>query len=121
MSFLIVDDDEIVRKLIVKMLKDEKYEIIQATNGKKALNILAENKDIQLVITDLIMPEMEGIETITHIKKDYPHIKIMAISGGGKGSPNSYLSIAKRLGANETLSKPFVKHQLLNGIKALGF
>ena len=119
MKILIVDDDDVVRQLILKILKSENYEVIQAVNGKDALNVLTEQKNIQLVITDLIMPEMEGIETINHVKKEFPHIKILAISGGGKGSPYSYLNIAKRLGADSTLSKPFVKQQLLDAINEL--
>jgi len=65
------------------------------------------------------MPEKKGIETIRELKQDYSHIKILAISDGGKGSAQDYLRIAKCIGANLIISRPFVKQELLSAIQEL--
>ena len=65
------------------------------------------------------MPDQEGLETIMEIKRDYPHIKVLAISGGGKLATGDYLSMAGRLGADFTLRKPFFKQELLDAVQEL--
>jgi DNA-binding NarL/FixJ family response regulator len=72
-----------------------------------------------LIITDLIMPEKEGIETIMELKKDFPDVKIIAISGGGRSKPESYLNLAKQLGAKRVFPKPIDREELLNAIREL--
>jgi len=82
------------------------YDISLAENGIQATDLLKENK-YDLVIMDVIMPEKEGIETLIEIKKIYPELKIIIMSGGGKIGPQSYLKIAKAVGADEVIEKPF--------------
>jgi len=119
MKVLVIDDDAAVRKFICTTLLRANHTVLDADNGSTGLMLLHENRDISLVITDLIMPEKEGIETIIDIKQLYPAIKIMAISGGGKVGPENYLVLANALGANTTLKKPFSGQELLHAIEHL--
>lgn len=119
MRILIIDDDAEIRDMVCRILSDENYETFAAANGKEGLELLSESSNFDIVITDLIMPEKEGIETIREIKKDFSHIKILAISGGGKDSAEGYLQIAKGVGADLTLCKPFIKQDLLEAIKKI--
>jgi YesN/AraC family two-component response regulator len=72
-----------------------------------------------IVITDIIMPDKEGIEMITELKRDYPRIKIIAMSGGGRSGPQNYLEMAKHLGASRTLAKPFKHSDLIGAVQEL--
>ena len=119
MRILVIEDDAEVRGMICKVLNKEDYDVVEAENGNEAFKLLNSEANIDLVITDIIMPEKEGIETILELNKDYPHIKILAISGGGKGSAQDYLSMAKGMGADVTLKKPFVKQELLEAVQEL--
>jgi len=119
MRVLVIDDDVDVREMICKMLAGEDYDVLAAANGKEGMEIIKSEPEINIVITDLIMPEKEGIETIQEIKRDFPHIRILAISGGGRGSAQDYLALAKGMGANLTLNKPFVKHELLKAVNEI--
>lgn len=113
---LIIDDDLQIREMLRQMLEFEGYEVIEASNGKDALK-LQQGTPADLVITDLIMPEKEGIETIRDLRKMFPEIKIIAMSGGGVVGPESYLKIAKSLGAQKTFVKPIERKVLLDGIR----
>lgn len=111
---LIVDDHSIIRKTIQDILKDESYEIEEASNGLEALQ-LQKKKPFNLIITDIIMPKMEGIELIIKLKRDFPDVKIIAISGGKP----YYLYIAKKLGTNHVFTIPFDQKELLETVKKL--
>ncbi len=113
---LVIDDDVQIREMLRQMLEFEGYEVIEAANGKEALK-LQQQTPADLVITDLIMPEKEGIETIRELREIFPEIKIIAMSGGGVVGPESYLKIAKSLGAQKTFVKPIERKILLNGIR----
>ena len=116
---LVVEDDDQIRTLIKKMLEGEKeYEVAEAENGVVAVK-LARKTEFDLIITDIIMPEKEGIETIKEIRQMYPMIKIIAISGGGRIGPYDYLDLAKRLGAKKVLEKPFDLKEMLVAVKEL--
>jgi CheY-like chemotaxis protein len=117
MQILVIEDDVEVRKMISRILNDEGYQIFEANNGKQGLELLATTTNVELVITDIIMPEKDGIETIRELKQNYPAIKILAISGGGKVNAQNYLNIAKVMRVNSILSKPFTKSELLEAIK----
>jgi len=119
MKILVIEDDADVRKYISTLLKRENYTVYEADNGVNGLFILQAQKDISVVITDLIMPEKEGIETISEITKQYPSIKIIAISGGGQVGPENYLVLADALGAHTTLTKPFTGQELIRAIHNL--
>ncbi|MDZ7723187.1 MAG: response regulator [candidate division KSB1 bacterium] len=113
MQVLIVEDDASIRRMIRKMLDREGYHVLEAVNGYYALKMLQKHSGIGLVITDIVMPEKEGLETIQEIKEMNPLTRIIAISGGGKIDAENYLVLARHLGADATLSKPFHKDDLL--------
>ncbi|MBZ4220049.1 MAG: response regulator [Chlorobium sp.] len=119
MKILVIDDDAAVRKFITLILQRKKHTVLEADNGVNGLKLLQEHQDISVMITDLIMPEKEGIETIIEVRQQYPGIKILAISGGGKVSPDNYLVIADALGAHSTLKKPFSGQELIQAIENL--
>jgi CheY-like chemotaxis protein len=114
-SVLIIDDDSAVRKMLRVMLEGSGYQISEAENGLAALNH-PDLASFDLVITDLIMPEQEGIETIREIRNKFPGKKILAMSGFYGAQ---YLEAARMLGANATLAKPFRQNQLLQEIERL--
>ena len=111
---LIVDDNIMMRKLIRNIFSDHDYDFEEAENGLEGLEI-ARKFDIDLVITDIIMPKMEGIELIMHLKRDFPNIKIVAISGGKP----YYLYMAKKLGIEKIFTKPLNIQEFLIAVKKL--
>jgi len=115
---LVVEDDASLRRTLMRLLATAGYPAAEAAHGREALQRMAE-RPADLVISDLIMPEMEGIETIRRLRIDYPAVKIIAISGGGRASPDCYLDIAAKVGANKLLSKPFTPWELLDTIREL--
>jgi DNA-binding NtrC family response regulator len=115
---LIVDDDATLRRLLGQTLTEQGYEIQSADNGAVALRLLRE-QPVDLLITDIIMPDVEGLETIVTCRKEHPALKILAISGGGRLSAADYLPVARGLGATETLAKPFSVEQLLEIVQRL--
>lgn len=115
---LVIDDDWQMREMMHQALARAGYDVAEAPNGKVGMNIHRENP-VDLVITDLIMPEKEGIETIRELRRDYPGLKIIAISGGGRAGADGYLSVAKTIGADYTLSKPFDLKKILDAVEEL--
>lgn len=113
---LVVDDDPNIRQMLRSMLEREGYDVEAAANGRECLEFFR-SAPAELVITDIIMPEQEGIETIRQLRADYPNCKIIAISGGGRIGPSDYLSMAKLLGATHTLAKPFDRAQLILAVR----
>jgi YesN/AraC family two-component response regulator len=113
-----MEDDDQMRTIIRKMLERAGYKVLEAPDGNVGIRLFRENP-VDLVITDIIMPEKEGIETILELKRDFPETKVIAISGGGRGAPKEYLKIAKKLGVQRTLAKPFEKEDLLRAVKEL--
>lgn len=115
---LLIEDDPQIRKLFKIKLSSEGYEVIDAPDGKEGLR-LYRMEIPDLVITDLVMPVKEGIEVITELKKDFPDVRIIAISGGGRNNPEIYLNIAKHLGAQKIFTKPVDWPELIAGVKGL--
>lgn len=118
-AILVIEDEEDIRQMICDILEDEGYDTIQAANGIEGIETLRRVPEIGTIITDLLMPEKEGIETITEIRKDFPRLRILAISGGGICMPENYLNLARAMGANATLSKPFGRKELLDAMENL--
>jgi len=119
-NILIIDDDIFLRELIKDILIDYPVNIFEAGNGDQGLELLKQ-EPIHLVITDIIMPEKEGLESIIEIIQKYPGIKILAISGGGSTGSEQYLEMASNLGAHATLAKPFDKDDLLEKLNELTY
>jgi len=115
---LIIDDDEQIVDMLSQTLEREGYDIATASDGDEGLDRFRENP-ADLIITDLIMPEKEGIEIIIELRATYPNIKIIAISGGARTAPEEYLALAKGLGAQHTFTKPVNRDELLSAIHEL--
>jgi CheY-like chemotaxis protein len=117
-SILVVDDEPGIRELLCLMLEGAGHTVVSAEDGVQAPKVLAA-QPIQVVITDLLMPERDGLEFITEIRKKFPEIKIIAMSGGGHIARDSYLRIAKNFGAHVLLEKPFSQSGVLGAIEAV--
>ena len=117
---LIIDDDYSIRKILRLLLEREGYDVFEAPDGDVGLKI-QEAESVDLVITDIFMPEKEGLETILEFKTGLIDIKIIAISGGGlRGTdPNLVLGIAKEMGADRILNKPISVKNLLETVSEI--
>jgi len=115
---LVVDDDEQVRTMLRLTLEGAGYETEDAPDGRSAMH-LQERKPADLVITDIMMPDKDGLETILDLRRQWPEAKIIAISGGGRVIPHDYLDHAKLLGAEKVFTKPIEREELLTAIREL--
>lgn len=115
---LVIDDDVHIRELINIMLESEGHSVVLAEDGMIGLRMLEEG-NFDLIITDIIMPNQEGIETIVQIKAANPDAKILAISGGGRIGSTDYLSLAQNFGVDRTMSKPFYHKDFIECIREL--
>ncbi len=103
---LIIDDDYAIRELLKEALKADGNEISDAVNGKEGVKTIR-RQTTDLVITDIFMPEQEGVETIQEIRAMWPSIPIIAISGGGQYQQHSMMTLCKKIGADKVIQKPF--------------
>jgi len=110
---LVIDDDSLVRDNIVRILERQGYQVLVASDGVRGLRMFRSEQP-DLVITDVIMPEKDGIETIREIRGDCPDAKIIAISGGGRIGNVDFLKVAEKVGASEIIAKPFDPSVLVN-------
>ena len=115
---LIIEDDRDLREMLRFALFRKEYTVLEADNGKEAL-INFKPGVTDLVVTDLLMPEEDGLKVIMQMREMKPEIKVIAISGGGKAGPGSYLRMAKALGADSVFPKPFSVNDLVNRIDDL--
>jgi CheY-like chemotaxis protein len=113
---LIIDDEPQIRSMLKLMLERDGYEVAEAPDGVEGIRIYRQNP-ADLIITDLIMPNKDGIGVIIDLKKEFPNVKIIAMSGGGLNKPEGYLKGAKKLGAACTLTKPIDRGEMLKAIK----
>ena len=114
-KILIVDDEAQVRSFLGKLLEIEGYDVLEACNGREAQAQCRKTK-IDLLITDLVMPEQEGLETIHAIRQHLPQVPVIAISGAFGGT---YLELAKKLGADSAFRKPFEPGEILAAVRKL--
>ncbi|HEX4595818.1 MAG TPA: response regulator, partial [Bryobacteraceae bacterium] len=114
-NVLIVDDDVQVRSFLATLLEAEGYTVRQAADGVEG-QAQCERGDVDLLITDLVMPEQEGLETIHAIRRHWPKLPIIAISGAFGGS---YLPLAKKMGAESVIRKPFEPDVILSEVRRL--
>lgn len=116
-KILIADDDPEILKFLTTILTLEGHQIKAVADGEMAVQAAAKEK-FDLIITDIIMPNKEGIETIMEIKEMSPTMRILAISGGGRQGRMDFLRMAEMVGAYEVLAKPFEPRDLLKKIEA---
>jgi DNA-binding response OmpR family regulator len=113
MKVLVIDDDHLVRYTLSKILQRNGYHVATASDGRRAMAVFRDERP-DIVITDIIMPEQEGIETILKIRGERPEVKIIAISGGARTHNLDYLGMAAALGADDVIAKPFEAEELLS-------
>jgi DNA-binding NtrC family response regulator len=115
---LIVDDGQVQLNLMQHYLRKFKneYEVFATTNSNDALKLI-EEFEVDLLITDILIPDKDGMELIGEVRQKYPRVKIIAMSGGGSIAGDQYLEIAEKLGSSWSLNKPFSKDELISGIK----
>lgn len=114
-SILVVDDDTDVRELVCWMLKEDGYDAIPAGGGREALERLALHPP-DLVITDVVMPDVDGFEVLLKLRLLAPGTGVLVMSGGGRIAPDLYLETARRMGAKAVLSKPFTRAEMLDAV-----
>jgi len=115
---LLIEDDESVRTLLFLALVHVGHTVVEARNGREGLELFRQG-GVDLVITDIVMPEKEGFEVLMKIRKKNPALKIIAISGGGLHNAAHYLQTAKLLGAAKVLAKPFSNETLMAAVNEL--
>ena len=116
---LIVDDEELFRKMLRQMLELAGHKVTEAADGAEGIEAYRK-APTDLVITDIFMPDKEGISTIQDLKQEFPDAKVIAVTGGGnKSCGYEYLKFAETVGADKTLSKPFERQEILDAIQEL--
>jgi CheY-like chemotaxis protein len=116
-SILLIDDDDLSRGAVHKLLERAGYQVHSTGDGHGAIEHYRD-KPADLVITDLIMPDIDGLEVIQQLRRINPAVRVLAISGGGRVEAEEYLSVARKFGAVEVLSKPFTGQELKKSVEA---
>lgn len=116
---LVIDDDDFVRETICEVVESFDYNVTQARSGAEAIKALNGDGLPDLVITDIIMPGKSGLEIITEIRKTFPAVKIIAISGGGGSKAGDILAMARDLGSDRVISKPIDIKELKEALTEL--
>ena len=111
---LLIDDNDSFRKMVCRMLAAAGYDVLEAGNGNIGLSRYRQQR-ADVVITDIVMPDGEGLETIVKLRRENPHVKIIAMSGAD-GQDGAYLQSALLFGARRTLQKPFTQDELLTAV-----
>lgn len=127
-KILVIDDEEDIRVVLQQVLELEGYEVAVAADGREGLATL-DRDGADLVITDVIMPGMDGVETLEHIREKWPDMPVIVISGGGNVAPmeyqpgaiatNAYLESARQAGAALSITKPFERKELVDAVGSL--
>ena len=117
-SVLVIDDDSGIRELLADTLQEAGFHVHVAQNGVHGLRAFAQNP-ADLVITDILMPEKEGCSTIVDLRDIAPDVRVIAMSGGNFNSADAYLNLAREVGADKVIEKPFMPSELLSIIKEL--
>ncbi|HUB98097.1 MAG TPA: response regulator [Stellaceae bacterium] len=116
-KILVIEDDVMLRNTIEKILRHGGFEVVLAEDGARGLTSFRSERP-DLVLTDIIMPEREGIATIVEIRRERPDAKIIAMSGGGRIGSADFLGMARKLGADDIIAKPFLPQDLIGRITA---
>jgi YesN/AraC family two-component response regulator len=117
-KILVIDDETSIAIMLKKMLEKAGHEVEIAINGNEGM-MLFDKFHPELLVTDIVMPEKEGLELIFDLRRKNPELKIIAISGGGRFQYDGYLTSAKHLGANMVFQKPFDHKEFMNGVSEL--
>jgi len=117
-AVLVIDDDPDMRESLAMMLEDHGFRVLTANDGVRGLRVFREQRPVA-VLTDIMMPEQDGIETILQIRRERSEVKIIAISGAGSVGRTDFLTIARKLGADATFEKGRSASELLVMLKAM--
>lgn len=115
---LLIEDDRPFRDMLVEAMVEAGHDVRSACDGKDGVRQFRKDP-ADLVLTDIVMPDQEGIQTIVELRRDFPEVKIIAMSGGGSVGADTYLRLARNLGADVTMAKPFsleALFQVVNGL-----
>ena len=115
---LIIDDDFQIRCLFRQVLEGKGHQVLDASDGRSGID-MQRREPADLVITDIVMPDKEGLETIRDLRRDWPEVKIIAISGGGKIVPGEYLHVADKFGAHRGFEKPIHLDEMMDAVNEL--
>ena len=115
---LLVEDNDDLRAVLRTGLERAGYVVHAAVDGRAALRVLGQ-EPVDLVITDILMPDMDGLELIRSLRLSHPALPVIAISGGARLAMGDFLPVAKAFGAVQTLTKPFAISQLIEAVRAL--
>jgi len=118
-AVIIAEDDADILEIVSDILKSADFTVYAASDGKVAYDMVVKKDDVALLITDIVMPEIEGIELIRKSRLARPELKIIAMSGGGIGDKSTYLGLASRLGADGCIEKPFDSPTILDLVKKI--
>jgi DNA-binding response OmpR family regulator len=114
MKILVIDDDVLMLRMMARALVADGHEVTTATDGERAMALYNESRH-EIVITDIVMPNQEGLETILTLRRDDDPVKIIAISG----SDAEMLETARLIGADDVIGKPFRAHELVDRVRAM--
>ena len=114
---LVIDDDDEIRRLIVRVMESAAHEVLEARDGAEGLKCIT-NQDVDVVITDIFMPGRDGLEILREIRKNHPHMHVIAMSGGGEFGDMDVMRIARSFGAFRVLAKPFRINEMLQTVDA---
>lgn len=117
-TILVLDDEKSVQALFSQFLQGEGYNVLCAANGREGLEMLRKSK-VDLVITDIMMPEMDGLEVVRKIRDGNASLPVIAISGGMRNAAVNFVSVAREFGANAIFEKPVSLGDLLTSVKEL--
>lgn len=117
-AILVVEDESSVRKLLIEILSKAGYPVAATASAQEACEQIRSSPPA-LVVTDLLMPEMDGLELIMEIRRLQPGVRVIAVSGGGQIGPDTYLEMADNLGADFVIAKPFPPQELLRAVREL--
>ncbi len=117
-TILIVEDDPLMNGFLCRAAEQAGHRVISTVNGREAIAVVGD-QDLDLIVLDLVMPEVDGIETLRTIREARGAFKILAISGGGRVGAENYLVVARMLGADRTLAKPFSAPDFLREVDEL--
>lgn len=115
---LVVDDDTMVRTTIRAGLLRAGHAVLEAGDGEEAIGVL-QKAEVDLVVSDIVMPEVDGIGLLLKLRKQFPQLRVIVISGGGRMQNVDFLRMAQTLGADRVLAKPFTPDQLQKAVQAV--
>lgn len=118
MKILLIDDDTLIRRSVARVLMQNGHDVMTAEDGLRGMELFHREK-FDLIVTDIYMPRQEGIETILTLRREDADTKIIAISGGGRTGNTDSLEMARLLGADDIIEKPFRTDQLLAKIESV--